>query len=399
MAEPDFETISIADQPKTSRWKLTTLYKNTINGATLFWEVGFNGAQLEINYGHVDGAVVSDRTDVKTNSSGRDINEQALLNARQRYREKYREGYQPLGDPEPPMIKGMKGDKYEKETDIKSWPVEVQPKLDGIRMLCHRSRDGSVFCRSYENKHWTHLGFIADQVQAFLVYLPPQTTVDGELYVHGMPFTTLTSIVKTMKKVHPELQKIQYHIFDIDYLVDGSRPCLEDRMIQLEKSYKAYLNDLGDQSTSLVLVESQTAYSAEDIKSLHDIYEKQGYEGVMIKKRANGSAKDSKTYKESEYKPGRSKNILKYKSFQDEEGTVVGVHDSEGREKGAARLEIEDMRGNRIIMRFEGPLKLRKEWLKKPETVMGKRATFRYQELSEYGVPRFPVGVAIRDYE
>lgn len=30
---------------------------------------------------------------------------------------------------------------------------------------------------------------------------------------------------------------------------------------------------------------------------------------------------------------------------------------------------------------------------------LGKKITIRYQELSTYGVPRLPIGIAIRDYE
>jgi DNA ligase-1 len=36
---------------------------------------------------------------------------------------------------------------------------------------------------------------------------------------------------------------------------------------------------------------------------------------------------------------------------------------------------------------------------KRGDSLIGKYLTVTYQELSEYGVPRFPVGKTIRDYE
>jgi DNA ligase-1 len=37
--------------------------------------------------------------------------------------------------------------------------------------------------------------------------------------------------------------------------------------------------------------------------------------------------------------------------------------------------------------------------LRRAAELIGKRLTVRYQELTDGGVPRFPVGVAVRDYE
>jgi DNA ligase-1 len=48
---------------------------------------------------------------------------------------------------------------------------------------------------------------------------------------------------------------------------------------------------------------------------------------------------------------------------------------------------------------MEGALETLKVYLSKPKSVIGKLLTVRYQGLTNGGVPRFPVGVAVRDYE
>ena len=40
-----------------------------------------------------------------------------------------------------------------------------------------------------------------------------------------------------------------------------------------------------------------------------------------------------------------------------------------------------------------------KPYLTNPDTVIGKKLTVRYQGLTNGGVPRFPIGASVRDYE
>jgi DNA ligase-1 len=41
----------------------------------------------------------------------------------------------------------------------------------------------------------------------------------------------------------------------------------------------------------------------------------------------------------------------------------------------------------------------RADLFKDGDSYIGKKLTVRYQELTEDGIPRFPVGIAFRDYE
>ena len=55
--------------------------------------------------------------------------------------------------------------------------------------------------------------------------------------------------------------------------------------------------------------------------------------------------------------------------------------------------------GKRFTCRPRGTHEERKVWFKNGAAYVGKKLTVRFQELSDGGVPRFPVGIAFRDYE
>ena len=68
------------------------------------------------------------------------------------------------------------------------FPVDVQPKLDGLR--CMVTADDLVL-RSRCGKTYT-LPHIADQLAGIL---PTGAIADGELYIHGVPLQAIVSLV------------------------------------------------------------------------------------------------------------------------------------------------------------------------------------------------------------
>ena len=95
----------------------------------------------------------------------------------------------------------------------------------------------------------------------------------------------------------------------------------------------------------------------------------------------------------SKYEVGRSSTLLKVKSFHDAEARVIGHLEGKGKHKGRlGALEVELPDGTR----FSVGTGFSDAERGSPPPV-GSLITFRYQELSEGGVPRFPsyVGVHI----
>jgi DNA ligase len=94
----------------------------------------------------------------------------------------------------------------------------------------------------------------------------------------------------------------------------------------------------------------------------------------------------------SRYESGRSSTLLKVKSFHDAEARVLEHQGGAGQHKrrlGAALVELDD--GTRFAV-GTGFSDAEREH----PPAIGSVITFRYQELSDGGVPRFPSFVGVR---
>ena len=133
---------------------------------------------------------------------------------------------------------------------------------------------------------------------------------------------------------------------------------------------------------------TEECQSDEEIKTFHKKYIKLGYEGVIIRNK-NG------LYKEK----NRSNDLLKYKEFVDDEFEIVDYKCGTGQDANAV-IWICKTKDEKIFnARPEGTLEERRKFYRYGKQYIGKLLTVRYQNLSKDGIPRFPVGVTIRDYE
>lgn len=401
------EEIRMDQTPDQSNWKLIPLYKLSPTGSMSVWQIGFDGIDhLEISYGYDDGVISTDRVEIKLDTSGRNMCEQALRDARQYYKLKYREGYQPAGSTTPPLVKAMKGHEY-KQNLVKIWPVYTQPGLSGVRMLCQDNGARTIVMRSVLNNPYTHLTHIENELKDFFPYLPRYCVLDGELYNHNMDFTTLKSAVKTVKCIHPRLREIQYWISDINYEDSEGTP-FEKRCTLLINAFRKYIQDKSPIGSAedisvlpqtFIIVPTRIARDHEEMLQQHAQYVGVGHDGIMIKKISNQYIPGSKVYNESLYRAGKCNHILKYKEFIDEIAIILNVTQTEETERGLCIFNVQDIRGNTFNVRMRGNLNHRKHGVNDQHSVIGKEMTIRYQDLSINGVPNIPIGIAIKGYE
>lgn len=370
------EIIDYDTEPKTNFWSMIPLFKISKSGKTLFWQVGFDSKNIESTHGFVDGKIRTDLSEVITNMTGRNSNQQALIIARHSFLKKFRnEGYRAENeelkesDKEPMLCS--------KFVDVKNpvFPMFIQEKLDGIRLIA--SKDGLKTGRG--NRENKYLDTVRLETQRLLKNLPEGSILDGEAYNKDWSFNLLTSVFKTEKTKHPLNDQVQYFIFDI--ILPDDPACYSVRHKLLKNAW------LRDVYKSIQIIDYGVINSTAEVKKMHDQWVGEGKEGVILR------------IPKKPYQHGRSKFILKYKEFDDEECTVLDIIDSTGTEKGCGVFIVRDPRGNEFPVRPRGSFDFRKEALVNKKDYIGKLYTIRYFGLSEYGVPRQPVGIAFRDYE
>jgi DNA ligase-1 len=110
-----------------------------------------------------------------------------------------------------------------------------------------------------------------------------------------------------------------------------------------------------------------------------------GYEGIMLRNAAG-------VYR-ANY---RSNDLQKYKEFMEEEYRIIDFTQGEGRDAGAVIWVCETADGKVFTLRPRGSFDQRRAWFSDGDKYIGKYVTVIYQELTEDGKPRFPVGKALR---
>ena len=251
------------------------------------------------------------------------------------------------------------------------FPCFTQRKYDGTRCVAISGK--GLFSRN--KKRYPHL----DHIVAEINKLPNTIILDGELYSDTLTFQEIVGIVKreTLKEGDQEKQiQIKLHVYDII-----NEAPYELRYTNLQMLFNKY------KFKHLVLVKSDICESEEAMKELHAQYVAEGFEGLMLRN------------KTGLYKNSRAVDLQKFKEFFDGEFKIVGYKEGEGLETGCVIWVCEAENGLQFACRPRGTREEREVLYSDGKKYVGKKLTVRYQEMTDSNVPRFPVGIAIRDYE
>lgn len=366
------------------------LYTRDKSGKVRWWSVDViqedGRVFLEKRFGQVGGKETLTRTEIK---KGKNIGkknettpmEQAQLEAKSLIKKQMDAGYvTSLEELETRvLILPMLANKWETMAHRINEPFWIQPKLDGVRMLVGRYQ-GRLLMLSRTGKPIQHMDHIANELQ----WLEEGCFLDGESYNHDITFEEITGMCRTSLESSASekpLDKIQFHVFDTFHLENLEKP-FEDRWIILQTIFKTH------PFQNVKLVPTRLIHTKTEVPEWHSEYVKSGYEGIMVRD-ARGKY----------LLADRSNHLLKYKSFETHEYKIVGAEEAKGRDEGTVVWVCENPKGDRFSVRPRGTQTERKEWLQNKDKYINKMLTVQYQNLTPDGVPRFPVGLGIRDYE
>jgi ATP-dependent DNA ligase len=265
-----------------------------------------------------------------------------------------------------------------------SFPAYVQQKLDGIRCISYM-KDGQVVLESRKGIAFQNFEMLRNQLRDVFAQLPNTMYLDGELYTDRVDFETLSGMVRlTEKKLkvgdRERINQVEYHVYDF---VDTARLGLtyQQRHEMIDTLFQRH----GDKSL-LKKVPTHIATKLEDVKTMHDTFVQQGYEGIMIREMSG-------VYEVQK----RSKFLQKYKEFFEEEFKIVGFHEGTGDMKGCVIWDCENKEGKIFAVVPKGTFDTKREYYQNGAKYVNKLLTVIYQELTADGIPRFPIGKGIRD--
>jgi DNA ligase-1 len=289
--------------------------------------------------------------------------EQAVLEANSKITEKMRLGYftsisEAQGKGGKDFLLPMLAKDYKKELNKVTYPCYVQPKLDGMRSLATEERFMSRTGKMIDTLGHIDLSPFEDLI------------LDGELYAHGISFQENMKLIKKYRK--DETEQVKYHVYDI--VMDAP---FSTRMAALS-NLRFNLN-----TTQIELVPTYKVYNEAQIKTWHETFISQGYEGTMIRHSDEGYAVNK-----------RSSQLLKYKDFFDETFKVIDIVPSESRPDQGIVVCTSDKGNFNCGMKFSHFD--RKVMLAMKGEYIGRTAEIRFFEYTDGGLPRFPVCVGFR---
>lgn len=361
-----------------------TLYATDTKGKTKVWSVSVmygDPVLIITTFGYLNGKMKTESTYIHEGKNLGKANEtspyeQAIAEAKSKITKKLDDNYTEIPPEEGDVkvnILPMLAHPYAKRKHDLTWPAYVQPKLYGCRLLAHKVSETEMDYISRGGKKFTTLGHLTADL---LKILEVGEILDGEIYMHQA--MTFQEIVSALKKKNHQTEILQYHIYD---LVDLKKPFSDRTTIIKDKFLKLTLD------SPLQRVETVKMYDEDEMFDMHNQFTVNGYEGTMIRNTHGMYVLDY-----------RSKDLLKYKDFIDEEFKIVGGTDGKGSEAGCVIFLCECHSG-RFSVRPRGTREQRTIWLNEIDSLKGKKLTVRFQRLSDDGIPIFPVGIIIRDYE
>ncbi len=237
---------------------------------------------------------------------------------------------------------------YQDNIDVSQY--WVSEKLDGVRAY-------------WDGKQLISRGGNIIQAPAWFTADFPPRPLDGELWLARQQFAQILSTVSKQQPVSSEWQQLAYYIFELPQAEGTFTERIRMMQLLVQQQNSPYLQ---------VVPQFRVADRATLLATLAQL-EQAGAEGLMLH------------HQDAHYKTGRSADLLKLKTYQDAEATVIGYRPGRGKYQG--------MVGALIVRTPEG-LEFAigsglTDALRQTPPAIGSEITYRYNGYTSNGIPRF----------
>lgn len=382
---------------------LATLYKRASSGAIQQWRIWVEGSTIVTEHGQVGGKLQVGRDTVKDGKNAGRSNEtsaaeQAEAEALAKWTKKQtRERYViELGRAEAGEtdagggIAPMLAKTYEKMNPKKiRWPYYGQRKFNGVRLVVE-ILDGEVSLWSRRQMPYLGVPHIKAAYEKAFAGVPGYFRFDGELYRHGWSLQVISGYARK-EDTKPGFEQLGHFVYDMpDGPSGGPERVWTVRQTDLAAEFKDRLAGISCvHEVETILIEDDA-----QLRIWHDVWVKEGYEGVILRS-GDGIYAAGK----------RADWLIKFKLWIDLEFPIVAVGDGRGKFEGLAVFTCRTVPGRDpgAPLEFDccapGGFADRAEYLQRGAELIGKQFTVKFFEWTDTHRPEFPVGMAVRDYE
>ena len=251
-------------------------------------------------------------------------------------------------------------------------------KLDGVRAYWDgrnlRSRNGKILAAS----------------EGWSAHFPP-FALDGELYTARGEFEKIQSTVMDKTPSIAAWSEVKFYVFDVPEAGGG----LLERLSELEK----FILQNPQAGQNLKIIKQVKVKDNAEFEAFADAVIAKGGEGAVVRE------------PNVPYERKRSKNALKYKKFKDAECEVTEVNVGTGKYAGlmgsvtCKSLGVagsnSDEQNDKLLqpasgVKFKIGSGFSDEERANPPKI-GSIITYKYQNLTAKGVPRFPIFLRVRE--
>lgn len=287
----------------------------------------------------------------------------------------------------PPML----SEKFKEQKANIEYPVYLQRKYNGIRVVFTRSND-KIIAYSRRQNLFVGLNYLKEELEKVLTE-NDGLYIDGEVYEHNVPLQEISGATRK------ETDKAKYSYMAYDCFHKFADNNINDPTLYVER--KKFLDSLFDkyQFTYTKNVDTVVANNEEEVEQIYDRFVEEGYEGAMVRL--------NKDY-EFSLREKHSRKLLKMKPLFDAEYEIV---DWSTGDKGKASdmlmiicktesgttfpvtPSVDHDRRRELVKLMQDTDEFEKNW-------KGKKLIVYYDELSKDNVPlRTKTKLEIRDWD